>query len=165
MAASLRTSLRCAGIARRCLSVAGTCQRPIEGPDRRRAPPLCSSCGTRLRRGTGRRSPMESTCRSRCQNRSFGLHGGTFRAECLRDHSSFVAFVRRVLRDAGDDVYMDCYGRESRRVGGNSKFPIRGNRKPHTLVVGGLCPAFHDVGESNSEGAGGKCTDGRRGCC
>ena len=50
-------------------------------------------------------------------------------------------------------------------VGGNSKFPIRGNRKPHTLVVGGLCPAFHDVGESNSEGAGGKCTDGRRGCC
>ena len=52
-----------------------------------------------------------------------------------------------------------------RGVGGNSKFPIRGNRKPHTLVVGGLCPAFHDVGESNSEGAGGKCTDGRRGCC
>ncbi len=50
-------------------------------------------------------------------------------------------------------------------VGGNCKFPIRGNRKPHTLVVGGLCPAFHDVGESNSEGAGGKCTDGRRGCC
>ena len=50
-------------------------------------------------------------------------------------------------------------------VGGNSKFPIRGNRKPHTLVVGGLCPAFHDVGESHSEGAGGKCTDGRRGCC
>ena len=39
-------------------------------------------------------------------------------------------------------------------VGGNCKFPIRGNRKPHTLVVGGLCPAFHDVGESNSEGAG-----------
>ena len=52
-----------------------------------------------------------------------------------------------------------------RFVGGNSKFPIRGNRKPHTLVVGGLCPAFHDVGESHSEGAGGKCTDGRRGCC
>ena len=50
-------------------------------------------------------------------------------------------------------------------VGGNCKFPICGNRKPHTLVVGGLCPAFHDVGESNSAGAGGKCTDGRRGCC
>ena len=25
-------------------------------------------------------------------------------------------------------------------VGGNSKFPIRGNRKPHTLVVGGHPP-------------------------
>ena len=51
------------------------------------------------------------------------------------------------------------------RVGGNCKFPICGNRKPHTLVVGGLCPAFHDVGESNSEGAGHRCMDGRRGCC
>ena len=50
-------------------------------------------------------------------------------------------------------------------VGGNCKFPICGNRKPHTLVVGGLCPAFHDVGESNSEGAGHRCMDGRRGCC
>ena len=59
----------------------------------------------------------------------------------------------------------DAYDCEHDGVGGNSKFPIRGNRKPHTLVVGGLCPAFHDVGESNSEGAGGKCTDGRRGCC
>ena len=53
-----------------------------------------------------------------------------------------------------------CWLCGCRWVGGNSKFPIRGNRKPHTLVVGGLCPAFHDVGESNSEGAGGKCTDG-----
>ena len=50
-------------------------------------------------------------------------------------------------------------------VGGICKFPICGNRKPHTLVVGGLCPAFHDVGESNSEGAGHRCMDGRRGCC
>ena len=58
-----------------------------------------------------------------------------------------------------------CARSRRRCVGGNCKFPIRGNRKPHTLVVGGLCPAFHDVGESNSEGAGGKCTDGRRGCC
>ena len=50
-------------------------------------------------------------------------------------------------------------------VGDNRKFPICGNRKPHTLVVGGVCPAFHAVDDVNSEGAGGRCTDGRRGCC
>ena len=66
--------------------------------------------------------------------------------------------VPRIRRVAGGEIPL-------RSVGGNCKFPICGNRKPHTLVVGGLCPAFHDVGESNSEGAGRKCTDGRRGCC
>ena len=50
-------------------------------------------------------------------------------------------------------------------VGGNCKFPICGNRKPHTLVVGGGCPAFHDVDDVNNEGAGHRCMDGRRGCC
>ena len=35
-------------------------------------------------------------------------------------------------------------------VGENCKFPICGNRKPHTLVVGGGCPAFHDVDDVNS---------------
>ena len=50
-------------------------------------------------------------------------------------------------------------------VGGNCKFPIRGNRKPHTLLVGGGRPAFHAVVETNSEEAGRRCTDGRRGCC
>ena len=50
-------------------------------------------------------------------------------------------------------------------VGGNRKFPICGNRKPHTLVVGGGCPAFHDVDDVNNEGAGHRCMDGRRGCC
>ena len=44
----------------------------------------------------------------------------------------------------------------------NRKFPICGNRKPHTLVVGGDCPAFHDVDDVNIEGAGHRCTDGRR---
>ena len=39
-------------------------------------------------------------------------------------------------------------------VGGNCKFPIRGNRKPHTLLVGGGRPAFHAVVETNSEEAG-----------
>ena len=52
-----------------------------------------------------------------------------------------------------------------RAVGGNRKFPICGNRKPHTLVVGGGCPAFHDVDDVNNEGAGHRCMDGRRGCC
>ena len=50
-------------------------------------------------------------------------------------------------------------------VGGNRKFPIYGNRKPHTLVVGGGCPAFHVVDDVNNEGAGQRCMDGRRGCC
>ena len=67
--------------------------------------------------------------------------------------------------DATSVLHFRTMGTGLHAVGGNCKFPIRGNRKPHTLVVGGLCPAFHDVGESNSEGAGGKCTDGRRGCC
>ena len=53
----------------------------------------------------------------------------------------------------------------ARAVGGNCKFPICGNRKPHTLVVGGGCPAFHDVDDVNNEGAGHRCMDGRRGCC
>ena len=35
-------------------------------------------------------------------------------------------------------------------VGENCKFPICGNRKPHTLVVGGGCPVFHDVDDVNS---------------
>ena len=52
-----------------------------------------------------------------------------------------------------------------RNVGGNCKFPICGNRKPPTLVVGGGCPAFHDVDDVNNEGAGHRCMDGRRGCC
>ena len=50
-------------------------------------------------------------------------------------------------------------------VGGNCKFPICGNRKPPTLVVGGGCPAFRDVDDVNNEGAGHRCMDGRRGCC
>ena len=50
-------------------------------------------------------------------------------------------------------------------VGDNRKFPICGNPKPHTFVVGGVCPVFHDVGETNSEEAGRRCTDGRQGCC
>ena len=92
------------------------------------------------------------------------------------DGTSFLAYIDQILVPTlrpGDIVIADNLSvhktagvrRAIERVGGNSKFPIRGNRKPHTLVVGGLCPAFHDVGESNSEGAGGKCTDGRRGCC
>ena len=48
-------------------------------------------------------------------------------------------------------------------VGGNRKSPICGNRKPHTLVVGGRRPAFYAVDDVNSEGAGRRCTDGRRG--
>ena len=56
-----------------------------------------------------------------------------------------------------DDVKRSCCG--------NCKFPIRGNRKLHTLVVGGLGPAFHAVDVVNREGAGLGCTDGRRGCC
>ena len=45
-------------------------------------------------------------------------------------------------------------GLDALGVGGNCKFPICGNRKPHTLVVGGCCPAFHAVGDVNSVGAG-----------
>ena len=41
-------------------------------------------------------------------------------------------------------------------VGGNCKFPICGNRKLHTLVVGGCCPAFHAVDDVTSEGARGR---------
>jgi len=50
-------------------------------------------------------------------------------------------------------------------VAGNRKFPIRGNRKLHTFCVGGGGPAPHAVDDVNSEGAGLRCTDGRRGCC
>ena len=76
------------------------------------------------------------------------------------------------MLDAGYDDYtvMAISGHSSTRrlvryVGGNCKFPICGNRKPHTLVVGGGCPAFHDVDDVNNEGAGHRCMDGRRGCC
>ena len=50
-------------------------------------------------------------------------------------------------------------------VGDNCKFPIRDNRKLHTLVVAGVGPAFQAVDVVNREGAGLGCTDGRRGCC
>ena len=101
---------------------------------------------------------------------SLPFRAGSFqKAVCLDaihhvpDIPAAVSEIARVLDDDGVALFSEP-GR-GHAVGGNSKFPIRGNRKPHTLVVGGLCPAFHDVGESNSEGAGGKCTDGRRGCC
>ena len=66
-------------------------------------------------------------------------------------------------RTARDRLFSDR--RVLYRVGDNRKFPICGNRKPHTFVVGGFCPVFHDVGETNSEEAGRRCTDGRQGCC
>ncbi len=53
----------------------------------------------------------------------------------------------------------------ARRVRGNCKCPIRGNRKRHSsrLAVGGA--SLDAVGFANSHGATRRCTDGRRGCC
>ena len=47
---------------------------------------------------------------------------------------------------------------------GKCKSLICGNRKLHTLVVSRSRYASHDVGGSNNEGVGRRCTDGRRGC-
>ena len=56
-------------------------------------------------------------------------------------------------------------GDEGLFVAGNRNFPIPGNSKLHTRQIGGYGATSHAVGGANGGGAGGRCTDGRRGCC
>ena len=53
----------------------------------------------------------------------------------------------------------------ARDVSGKRKFPVCVSRKRHTMAVVENGRALHDVDDVNSEGAGRRCTDGRRGCC
>ena len=50
-------------------------------------------------------------------------------------------------------------------VTGNRKFPIRDNRKLHSLWFGWRCAPIHPVGDANRNGAAYRCMDGRPGCC